>query len=111
MINIGIINKIDSLDFGFSGVMLRGSGLPWDLRVIEAYDSYNFFDFSIPVGQFGDSYDRYLIRLEEMRESLHIMSQCLVFLHSLKYTASSFIINDFKLTTPSRAFMKYSMNL
>jgi len=53
--------------------VLRGSGFSWDLRLIEAYDAYNFFDFSVPVGQFGDCYDRYMIRVEEMRESLNIM--------------------------------------
>lgn len=60
--------------------MLRGSGIFWDLRVVEGYDSYNLFDFSIPLGEIGDCFDRYLIRLEEMRESLNIMSQCLDFL-------------------------------
>lgn len=52
--------------------MLRGSGIVWDLRVVESYDAYNLFDFAVPVGEFGDCYDRYLIRIEEMRESLGI---------------------------------------
>jgi len=80
LINIGVVNKYEALDWGFSGVMLRGSGILWDLRIIEAYENYNLFNFSIPIGTYGDCFDRYLIRCEEMRESLNIMSQCLDYL-------------------------------
>jgi len=110
LIDIGIISKKQALDLGFSGVMLRGSGLPWDLRIIEAYDNYNLFKFSIPIGIQGDCYDRYLIRLEEMRESLYIISQCLDFLVILeKLDDFSFIIDNFKIASPSRSYMKLSM--
>jgi len=90
--------------------LLRGSGFSWDLRLIESYDAYNFFSFSVPVGQFGDCYDRYLIRLEEMRESLNIMFQAINLLQYLKSKdVYVHIVADNKLTPPSRAFMKYSM--
>jgi len=70
LINNGIVSKINALKWGFSGVMLRGSGLLWDLRLIENYENYENINFLIPIGNFGDSFDRYLIRLEEMRESI-----------------------------------------
>lgn len=90
--------------------MLRGSGIVWDLRVVESYDAYNLFDFAVPVGEFGDCYDRYLIRIEEMRESLGIMNQCLNILHYLKsQDVHSYIVDDHKISPPSRAFMKFSM--
>jgi len=78
--NVGFVSKQQALDWGFSGVMLRGSGVLWDLRLIESYESYNLIKFSVPVGSYGDCFDRYLIRLEEMRESLFIISQCIDFL-------------------------------
>jgi NADH dehydrogenase (ubiquinone) Fe-S protein 2 len=110
LINIGIINKKEALDNGFSGVMLRGSGVPWDLRIIEPYDCYDIFKFSIPVGVRGDCYDRYLVRLEEMRESLKIMTQCLDYLVILaKEDDNSYIIEDSKVVPPLRAFMKTDM--
>jgi len=110
LINIGIVTKNQALDWGFSGPMLRASGFSWDLRLIEAYDAYNIFDFSVPVGQYGDCYDRYLIRVEEMRESLNIMYQAVNLLQYLKSKdIHSHFIADNKLTPPSRAFMKYSM--
>lgn len=77
LVNIGVVSKIEALDWGFTGVMLRGSGVLWDLRIIENYDNYNLLNFSIPLGEYGDCYDRFLIRIEEMRESLNIMEQCL----------------------------------
>jgi len=80
------------------------------LRVIEAYENYNLFNFTVPVGIQGDCFDRYLIRLEEMRESLIIISQCLDFLTLFSHNDNSeFIIGDFKIAPPSRAFMKSSM--
>ena len=76
-VDIGIVSKQDALDYSFSGVMLRGSGVPWDLRKSQPYDCYNQFDFKIPIGKNGDCYDRYLCRIEEMRESVKIIKQCL----------------------------------
>jgi NADH dehydrogenase (ubiquinone) Fe-S protein 2 len=110
--NIGVVSKKEAFDWGFSGVMLRGSGVLWDLRLIEAYDKYNCFEFSIPVGNYGDCFDRYLIRVDEMRESLSIMNQCLIYLTILdSLNIHDFIVDDVKLAPPSRGFMKFSMNL
>ena len=76
-VNIGIISKQEVLDHGFSGVMLRGSGIPWDIRKSNPYECYEEFNFKIPVGKNGDCYDRYLCRIEEMRESVKIIIQCI----------------------------------
>ena len=76
-VDIGIVSKQDALDYSFSGVMLRGSGIAWDLRKSQPYDCYNNLDFKIPIGKNGDCYDRYLCRIEEMRESVKIINQCL----------------------------------
>jgi len=82
------------------------------LRIFENYDGYNIFDFSIPIGHFGDCYDRFLIRIEEMRESLFIIAQSLNFLKLLKSLGdNSFILDNNKIVPPSRPLMKYSMNL
>lgn len=77
LVNIGILSYDDALTMGFSGVMLRGSGILWDLRKNYSYDFYNKVSFDIPIGSNGDCYDRYLIRMSEMRESLRILIQCL----------------------------------
>jgi len=77
LVDIGIINYEDALSFGFSGVMLRGSGVKWDLRRSFSYETYDDYDFDIPIGTNGDCFDRYLIRVEEMRQSLKIIYQCL----------------------------------
>ena len=76
-VDIGKVSLKEALDFGFSGVMLRGSGRPWDLRKSQPYDGYERFDFDIPVGKNGDCYDRYLCRIEEMKESLKIIKQAI----------------------------------
>ena len=76
-VDIGVVSKQDALDYSFSGVMLRGSGVAWDLRRSQPYDCYNDLEFKIPVGKNGDCYDRYLCRIEEMRESVKIIKQCL----------------------------------
>ena len=76
-VDIGIVSKQDALDYSFSGVMMRGSGISWDLRKSQPYDCYNQLDFKIPIGKNGDCYDRYLCRIEEMRESVKIINQCL----------------------------------
>lgn len=110
LINIGVVNRDDALNMGFSGVMLRGSGFLWDLRVVENYDSYNFVDFNIPVGHFGDCFDRYLIRIEEMKESLFIMNQCINVLHLFdSFNFSSHFSSNSKIISSSRSYMKYSM--
>jgi NADH dehydrogenase (ubiquinone) Fe-S protein 2 len=110
LVNIGVVDLANALNYGFSGVMLRGSGKLWDLRLVEPYDAYNFFKFSVPIGFNGDCYDRYLIRVEEMRESCYIILQSLNMLHVLSANNdSSFIINDYKIAAPPRALMKYNM--
>jgi NADH dehydrogenase (ubiquinone) Fe-S protein 2 len=110
LMNIGVVNLKTAFDLGFSGVMLRGSGCLWDLRLSQPYDAYNFFKFYVPVGLYGDCYDRYLIRLEEMRESCYIILQALNFLHVLNITNDrTFILNDQKIVPPTRALMKFNM--
>jgi len=104
LVDIGILNYKDALDWGCSGVMLRGSGILWDLRKNQPYDLYKDLEFSIPIGKNGDCYDRYLIRIEEMRQSLFIIQQCLDLIPQ-----GFVIIDDKKFTHPSRANMKYSM--
>ena len=73
LINVGCVNRRDALDLGLSGVMLRGSGIPWDLRKIFRYEIYDNLNFEIPIGNTGDCFDRYLIRVEEMRQSVKII--------------------------------------
>ena len=110
LINIGIINLKDTLNWAFSGVMVRGSGLMWDIRLIEPYDSYNLFNFYIPIGINGDCYDRYMIRVEEMRESSFIILQSLNLIKILnEVNDRNYIIDDFKIAPPPRALMKYNM--
>jgi len=110
LMNIGVVDLKTAFDYGFSGVMLRGSGCLWDLRLMQSYDAYNFFKFYVPVGLYGDCYDRYLIRVEEMRESCYIILQALNFLHVLNITNDrTFIINDNKIVPPTRALMKFNM--
>jgi NADH-quinone oxidoreductase subunit D len=75
-VDIGIVSQQEALDHSFSGVMIRGSGVPWDLRKSQPYECYSDFNFKIPVGKNGDCYDRYLCRMEEMRESCKIIQQC-----------------------------------
>jgi len=104
LVDVGIVTAEEALNHGFSGVMLRGSGIAWDLRKNNPYEVYGKVDFNIPVGKNGDCYDRYLIRVYEMYESLNIIKQC------LKAMPSGLIkADDKKLTPPERADMKYSM--
>ena len=103
-VDIGIVSAEDALDWGFTGPMLRGSGVPWDLRRAQPYDVYERMEFDIPVGKNGDSYDRYLVRMEEMRQSLAIIRQCLAELPS-----GPVLTNDRKFVPPSRGDMKRSM--
>ncbi|XP_071095648.1 NADH-ubiquinone oxidoreductase 49 kDa subunit-like [Haliotis cracherodii] len=103
-VDIGIISAEDALNYGFSGVMLRGSGIKWDLRKTQPYDAYDRVDFDIPIGRIGDCYDRYLIRMEEMRQSLRIIHQCLN-----KMPPGEVRVDDNKISPPKRAEMKESM--
>ncbi len=103
--DIGVVTEEDILDWALSGVMVRGSGLAWDLRRAQPYECYDEFDFLIPVGKNGDCYDRYLCRMAEMRESLKIMKQCL---EKLRNTPGDVLARG-KLTPPRRAEMKTSM--
>jgi NADH-quinone oxidoreductase subunit D len=104
-VDIGIISEKDILDFGFSGVMVRGSGLSWDLRKSQPYECYNDFEFKIPVGKSGDCYDRYLVRMEEMRQSLSIIEQAIDKIKS----ENGEIMSRGKIAPPDRAEMKTSM--
>ncbi len=103
-VNIGIVSKQDALDYSFSGVMIRGSGVPWDLRKSQPYENYSQFDFKIPIGKNGDCYDRYLCRIEEMRESIKIINQCLVSMPKGPVKST-----DGKITPPSKKEIKNSM--
>lgn len=104
LVNIGIVPLSLAHNLSFSGVMLRGSGLPWDLRKSEPYEVYSSLDFSIPIGKSGDCYDRYLVRMEEMRQSLGIILQCLNFI-----PLGEIKTDDRKISPPSRSDMKLSM--
>ena len=104
LVNIGIVTANQALDWGFSGVMLRGSGVSWDLRKTQPYDVYDVMEFNVPVGTQGDCYDRYLIRIEEMRESIRIIMQCLN-----EMPNGVVKVDDRKITPPSRSQMKQSM--
>jgi len=104
LVDIGIVSTKDAINLGFSGVMLRGSGICWDLRKSNPYEIYDQLNFSIPIGNSGDCYDRYLIRIEEMRQSLKIINQCIDLLpNGLIKT------NNYKFVVPSRINMKSSM--
>ena len=103
-VDIGKVNAADALDWGFSGPMLRGSGVPWDLRKAQPYDVYASMDFDVPIGKNGDCWDRYLVRMEEMRQSLKIMRQALE-----KMPTGAHVVNDRKVAPPPRAEMKTSM--
>ncbi len=103
-VDIGIVSKQDALDYSFSGVMLRGSGIPWDLRKSQSYECYDQLDFKIPVGKNGDCYDRYLCRIEEMKESVNIINQCLV-----KMPSGPIKSLDGKISPPPKKELKESM--
>jgi NADH dehydrogenase (ubiquinone) Fe-S protein 2 len=104
LIDIGIVSSKKAVDWGFSGVMLRGSGITWDLRKNQPYEIYSEIDFSIPVGNNGDCYDRYLIRVEEMRQSLKIIKACLNLINTGPIKSS-----NYKFNSPSRNEIKNSM--
>ena len=104
-VDIGIVSQQDILDFGFSGVMVRGSGLAWDLRKSQPYECYEEFDFNIPVGKSGDCYDRYLVRMEEMRQSMSIILQAI---QKIRLEDGD-VMTRGKVVPPTRAERKTSM--
>lgn len=104
LVDVGIVTSQQAKDWGFSGVMLRGSGISWDIRVTEPYDCYDELQFEIPIGTKGDCYDRFLIRMEEMRQSLRIIIQCINQMPEGLYK-----VDDHKISPPSRTMMKDSM--
>ena len=103
-VDIGIVSKEEALNWGFTGPMLRGSGIAWDLRKSQPYAIYEKLNFDVPIGKNGDCFDRYLVRVEEMRQSLKIIKQVLE-----QITEGDFIINDSRLRPPNRSEMKHSM--
>ena len=107
-VDIGVISLQEAWNWGFSGVMVRGSGAAWDLRKSQPYECYAEMDFDIPIGKNGDCFDRYLIRMEEMRQSTKIMKQCLEKLHSPE-GQGRVSIDDNKIVPPKRGEMKRSM--
>jgi len=105
-VNIGVVTPERALNLGFTGPMLRGSGIAWDLRKKQPYDVYGQLDFDIPVGKTGDVYDRYLVRMEEMKQSNRIMKQCVDWLRA---NPGPVITDNHKVAPPSRAAMKTGM--
>ena len=103
-VDIGVVNATQALDWGFTGPVLRASGVPWDLRKSQPYDAYEEMEFQIPVGKTGDCYDRYLVRMEEMRQSIAIIKQALD-----RMPGGPVMIQDRKVAPPPRAEMKHSM--
>jgi NADH-quinone oxidoreductase subunit D len=105
-VGIGVVSPERALALGFSGAMLRGSGIEWDLRKKQPYEVYDRVDFDIAVGRNGDTYDRYLVRIEEMRQSNRIVRQCVDWLRS---NPGPVITDDHKVAPPSRESMKANM--
>jgi NADH-quinone oxidoreductase subunit D len=103
-VDIGIITPAEALDWGFTGPMLRAAGVTWDLRRNQPYEVYDELEFSIPVGTCGDCYERYLVRMEEMRESVKIIDQCLA-----RMPDGPIKTADNKISPPTRSEMKSSM--
>lgn len=103
-VDIGVVSAEQALDWGFTGPVIRASGLAWDLRKSQPYDAYAKMDFDVPVGKTGDCYARYLVRMEEMRQSLSIMKQCLKNMPQGPVKS-----NNYKVSPPPRAEMKGSM--
>jgi NADH dehydrogenase (ubiquinone) Fe-S protein 2 len=104
LVDVGVVSLAQAQGWGFSGVMVRGSGLAWDLRRTQSYEVYDRLSFAVPVGSRGDCYDRYLVRVEEMRQSLRLLEQCLGQLPGGRISA-----DDAKMVPPARALMKQSM--
>ena len=106
LVGIGVVSPERALALGFTGPMLRGSGIAWDLRKKQPYEVYRQMDFDIPIGRNGDSYDRYLVRMEEMRQSNRIIRQCIEWLRTHPGPVMS---DDHKVAPPSRVDMKSNM--
>lgn len=106
MVDIGVVSPETAKAYGFTGPMLRGSGVEWDLRKTQPYAMYEKMNFKIPVGTNGDSYDRYLVRVAEMRQSNEIMKQCVQW---LRKNSGTVMLDDFKVVQPSRSIMKGDM--
>ncbi len=106
LVNVGVVSPERALQLGFTGPMLRGSGVAWDLRKKQPYEIYDRLDFDIPVGVTGDCYDRYLVRIEEMRQSNRILQQCIDW---LRVNPGPVISDNHKVTSPPRADMKSNM--
>jgi NADH-quinone oxidoreductase subunit D len=105
-VGIAVVDPDRAKALGFTGPMLRGSGIAWDLRKMQPYEVYDRMDFEIPVGRTGDCYDRYLVRMEEMRQSNRIIQQCIAW---LKKNPGPVIVEDHKIAPPSRVGMKSNM--
>ena len=106
LVNVGVVTPERAMQLGFTGPMLRGSGIAWDLRKKQPYAVYDRVDFDIPVGVTGDCYDRYLVRVEEMRQSNRIIKQCIDW---LRVNPGPVITNNHKVAAPPRASMKSNM--
>jgi NADH-quinone oxidoreductase subunit D len=105
-VGIGVVSPERAMALGFSGVMLRGSGIEWDLRKKQPYEVYDRMDFDVPVGVNGDTYDRYLVRIEEMRQSNRIVRQCIDWLRG---NPGPVMVGDHKIAPPTREEMKSGM--
>ncbi|MCX7337667.1 MAG: NADH-quinone oxidoreductase subunit D [Alphaproteobacteria bacterium] len=103
-VDIGVVTAEEAVEWGFSGPMLRASTVPWDLRSAQPYEIYEFLDFDVPIGKNGDCYDRYLVRVEEMRQSVNIIQQCLD-----KIPAGPVLVDDPKIVPPPKEKLKQSM--
>jgi len=103
-VDVGVVSADEAMAWGFTGVMLRGSGIAWDLRRSQPYEIYDQLEFDIPIGKNGDCYDRYLCRIEEMRQSLRIVKQCIA-----KLPSGEVVTSDPKIAPPRRDLMKRSM--
>ena len=103
-VDIGVISKQEAIDWGCTGPVLRSAGVAWDLRRSQPYDAYDKVDFEVPIGKKGDCFDRYLVRIEEMRQSISIIQQCLTQINSGEIS-----VIDNKITPPKRSEMKQSM--
>jgi NADH-quinone oxidoreductase subunit D len=106
LVGIGVVSPERAYQLGYTGPMLRGSGIAWDLRKTQPYEVYDELDFDIPVGRNGDSYDRYLVRVEEMRQSNKIIKQCIEWLN---HNPGPVMIDDYKVAPPKRADVKNDM--
>ncbi len=103
-VDIGVITKAEALDWGLSGAILRATGVPWDLRKSQPYDGYEKYDFDVPVGTTGDCYARYLVRMEEMRQSVRIMRQAIK-----RMPEGRIMVDDYKVAPPERDLIGQSM--